>query len=121
MATHENTPLLTVVERGGAAHAPRRRGLAALGVCATLGVAACVGVAALRYGAGPASLGDALDDALAQLRGLDALDDGQAVDATTTTTRDPSPSTGGEVSREGAVTESAVDRVAAKKYEEPRD
>ena len=119
MATHENTPLLTVVERGGAAHAPRRRGLAALGVCATLGVAACVGVAALRYGAGPASLGDALDDALAQLRGLDALDDGQAVDATTTTTRDPSPSTGGEVSREGAVTESAVDRVAAKKYEEP--
>ena len=119
MATNENTPLLTVVERGGAAHAPRRRGLAALGVCATLGVAACVGVAALRYGAGPASLGDALDDALAQLRGLDALDDGQAVDATTTTTRDPSPSTGGEVSREGAVTESAVDRVAAKKYEEP--
>lgn len=119
MATHEHTPLLTVVERGGAAHAPRRRGLAALGVCATLGVAACVGVAALRHGAGPASLGDALDDALAQLRGLDALDDGQAVDATTTTTGDPSPSTGGEVSREGAVTESAVDRVAAKAYEEP--
>jgi len=119
MATHEHTPLLTVVERGGAAHAPRRRGLAALGVCATLGVAACVGVAALRHGAGPASLGDALDDALAQLRGLDALDDGQAVDATTTTTGDPSPSTGGEVSREGAVTESAVDRVAAKAYQEP--
>ena len=119
MATHENTPLLTVVERGGAAHAPRRRGLAALGVCATLGVAACVGVAALRHGAGPASLGDALDDALAQLRGLDALDDGQAVDATTTATGDPSPSTGGEVSREGAVTESAVDRVAAQAYEEP--
>jgi hypothetical protein len=119
MATHEHTPLLTVVERGGAAQAPRRRGLAALGVCATLGVAACVGVAALRYGAGPASLGDALDDALAQLRGLDALDDGQAVDATTTTTGDPSPSTSGEVSREGAVTESAVDRVGAKTYEEP--
>ena len=119
MATHEHTPLLTVVERGGAAHAPRRRGLTALGVCATLGVAACVGVAALRHGAGPASLGDALDDALAQLRGLDALDDGQAVDATTTATGDPSPSTGGEVSREGAVTESAVDRVAAQAYEEP--
>ena len=119
MATHEHTPLLTVVERGGAAHAARRRGLTALGVCATLGVAACVGVAALRYGAGPASLGDALDDALAQLRGLDALDDGQAVDATTTATGDPSPSTGGEVSREGAVTESAVDRVAAQAYEEP--
>ena len=119
MATHEHTPLLTVVERGGAAQAPRRRGLAALGVCATLGVAACVGVAALRYGAGPASLGDALDDALAQLRGLDALDDGQAVDATTTATGDASPSTGGEVSREGAVTESAVDRVAAQAYEEP--
>ena len=119
MATHEHTPLLTVVERDDASRSSRRRGLAALGVCATLGVAACVGVSALRSGAAGPSLGDALDDALAQLRGLDALDDGQAVDATTTATGDPSPSTGGEVSREGAVTESAVDRVAAQAYEEP--
>lgn len=80
MATHEDTPLLTIVQRGDAARALRRRSLAAFGVFATLGFAACVGVAALRSGAGPASLGDALDDALANLRGLDALDDGKAVD-----------------------------------------
>ena len=120
MATHEHTPLLTVVERDDASRSSRRRGLAALGVCATLGVAACVGVSALRSGAVP-SLGDPLDDALARLRGLDTLDEASAAAGV------PSWSASVEaddveVPKEGAgvTTESAVDRIdAAYGYDEP--
>ena len=121
MATHEHTPLLTVVERDDASRSSRRRGLAALGVCATLGVAACVGVSALRSGAAGPSLGDALDDALARLRGLDTLDEASAAAGV------PSWSASVEaddveVPKEGAgeTTESAVDRIdAAYGYDEP--
>ena len=121
MATHEHTPLLTVVERDDASRSSRRRGLAALGVCATLGVAACVGVSALRSGAAGPSLGDALDDALARLRGLNTLDEASAAAGV------PSWSASVEaddveVPKEGAgvTTESAVDRIdAAYGYDEP--
>ena len=74
---------------------------------------------ALRSGAGPSSLGDALDDALARLRDLDGLDDGKADAATTIASEVPSWATSPDVSREGAVTESAVDRLDATTYEEP--
>lgn len=121
MATHEHTPLLTVVERDDASRSSRRRGLAALGVCATLGVAACVGVSALRSGAAGPSLGDALDDALARLRGLDTLDEASAAAGVPSWSASVEADDA-EVPKEGAgvTTESAVDRIdAAYGYDEP--
>ena len=79
MATRESSPLLTVVEQKDVTRTKVRRGILGLGVC--VGIAACVGVASggFRSTASPLKLGDALDDALAELRNLDnSMDDGVA-------------------------------------------
>jgi hypothetical protein len=87
MATHEETPLLTKFERTDVVRHRVNRCAAILGVCATLSVAA---YASRGFGAsasaGPMKLGDALDDALAELRDLDgSMDDGASVSAAATT------------------------------------